>query len=129
MRLLGRMLILDKIYLNRMAFYGYHGVFTEENRLGQRFYVDLTIELDLSEAGKSDDLNHTINYADLYELCKTTVEGKPFKLVEALTEKIASEALATFKQISQITVKVVKPDPPIPGHYDSVAIEMTRSRK
>lgn len=112
-----------------MAFYGYHGVFTEENRLGQRFYVDLTIELDLRDAGKSDDLNDTINYADLYELCKKIVEGKPFKLVEALTEKIASEALVNFQQISQITVKVVKPDPPIPGHYDSVAIEMTRSRK
>lgn len=111
-----------------MAFYGYHGVFSEENRLGQRFYVDLMIELDLREAGKTDDLNHTINYADLYELCKSIVEGEPFKLVEALCEKIATEALATFQQISQITVKVVKPDPPIPGHYDSVAIEMTRGR-
>ncbi|MBY0124435.1 dihydroneopterin aldolase [Bacillus sp. S/N-304-OC-R1] len=119
---------MDKITLNKMAFYGYHGVFQEETRLGQRFFVDLTVETDLKKAGQTDHLEDSINYAELYQVCKEIVEGKPFKLVEAVAEKIAGEMLNRFKTISQVTVRVVKPDPPIPGHYESVAVEITRSR-
>lgn len=53
---------MDKIYIHDMEFYGYHGVFLEENKLGQRFKVDLTVELDLKRAGESDDLEHSVNY-------------------------------------------------------------------
>jgi 7,8-dihydroneopterin aldolase/epimerase/oxygenase len=119
---------VDKIYVNQMEFYGYHGVFPEETRLGQRFAVDLTVELDLSKAGKSDDLNESINYADLYMVCKDIVEGQPFKLVESIAEKIAETILERFTLVEACHVKVIKPDPPIPGHYKSVAVEITRSR-
>lgn len=119
---------MDKIYVNKMEFYGYHGVFPEETRLGQRFIVDLMVEADLKRAGESDDLSYSINYGELYELCKGIVEGKPFKLLEAVAEKIAKDCLAQFALATSCTVKVIKPDPPIPGHYDSVAIEITRSR-
>ncbi len=119
---------MDKIYLNRMEFYGYHGVFPEETKLGQRFKVDVIIEADLSEAAKSDDLHDSINYGEVYAICKQVVEGKPFKLVEALTDAIAVRLLEQFQMIETCTVKVIKPDPPIPGHYKSVAIEMTRRR-
>jgi 7,8-dihydroneopterin aldolase/epimerase/oxygenase len=119
---------VDKIHVNQMEFYGYHGVFPEETRLGQRFAVNLTVELDLSKAGKSDDLNESINYADLYKVCKDIVEGQPFKLVEAVAEKIAATILESFSLVEACHVKVIKPDPPIPGHYKSVAVEITRSR-
>lgn len=119
---------MDKIHVNQMEFYGYHGVFPEETKLGQRFVVDLTVELDLSKAGKSDNLEESINYADLYQVCKEIVEGKPFKLVEAVAEKIASTILGRFSLVEACHVKVIKPDPPIPGHYKSVAVEITRSR-
>ncbi|HET7615314.1 MAG TPA: dihydroneopterin aldolase, partial [Bacillales bacterium] len=55
-------------------------------------------------------------------------EGEPKKLVETLTELIAEQVLTEFPMIERCTVKVIKPDPPIPGHYDSVAVEMTRER-
>lgn len=119
---------MDKIYLNKMEFYGYHGVFPEETRLGQRFAVDLTVETDLKKAGQSDNLNDSINYGELYQVCKEIVEGKPFKLVEAVAEKLAGTLLERFDAISLVTIKVIKPDPPIPGHYESVAVEITRSR-
>lgn len=111
-----------------MKFYGYHGVFPEETKLGQRFAVDVIVETDLEKAGKSDNLEDSINYGEIYHVCKEVVEGKPFKLVEALAEKIAAEMLGQFSAISIVTVKVIKPDPPIPGHYDSVAVEITRGR-
>ena len=125
---MGRVNRLDKIYVNRMEFYGYHGVFPEENRLGQRFIVDLTVTLDLKNAGESDDLDYSVNYGELFQVCQRIVEGKPYKLVEAVAEKIASAVLNEFPLIENVTVKLIKPDPPIPGHYRSVAVEITRSR-
>ncbi|MCM3118214.1 dihydroneopterin aldolase [Neobacillus sp. MER 74] len=119
---------MDKIYVNRMEFYGYHGVFSEETRLGQRFAVDLSVSIDLKKAGETDELEYSVNYAELYQVCKTIVEGPPFKLVEAVAERIAAGVLTGFPLISEVTVTVIKPDPPIPGHYRSVAVEITRRR-
>lgn len=119
---------MDKIHLNGMEFYGYHGVFPEENKLGQRFYVDLVLEADLSKASESDDLNYTVNYADAYTIIKEIVEGEPRKLVETIAEEIPKAMFETFSIVKACTVKVIKPDPPINGHYDSVAIEMKRER-
>jgi len=111
-----------------MEFYGYHGVFPEETRLGQRFIVDLMVLVDLKKAGESDELEHSVNYGELFQVCKEIVEGKPYKLVEAVAEKIAASILSQFTLVSEATVKVIKPDPPIPGHYRSVAVEITRRR-
>lgn len=119
---------MDKIYVNKMEFYGYHGVFPEENKLGQRFIVDLMIETDLKQAGESDDLSYSVNYGELYNLCRDIVEGKRYKLVEAVAEDIAATILNQFPRVSVCSIKVIKPDPPIPGHYESVAVEITRSR-
>lgn len=121
--------LIDKIYVNQMKFYGYHGVFPEETKLGQRFVVDLTVELDLSIAGQSDDLTQSVNYADLYNTCQQVVEKETHKLVETVAERIASDVLSNFPLIERCTVKAIKPDPPIPGHYESVAVEITRSRR
>jgi dihydroneopterin aldolase len=120
--------IIDKIYVNGMEFYGYHGVFKEENKLGQRFRVDLMVELNLKQAGETDDLEHTVNYAELYNYSKKIVEGKPYKLVEAVAEQIAKEIITNFDSVQYCTVKMIKPDPPIPGHYKEVAVEIKRGR-
>lgn len=117
---------MDKLQINKMQFYGYHGVLKEEQRLGQRFIIDLTIELDLKIAGQTDELHHSVNYAELYTCCQEIVEGQPLKLIETVAEKITAKILNKYKQIKCCTVKVIKPDPPIQGHYDSVAVEITR---
>jgi dihydroneopterin aldolase len=120
---------VDKIYVNQMEFYGYHGVFPEETKLGQRFIVDLAVSLDLQKAGQTDDLHDSVNYGELYQICKEIVEGEPFKLVEAVAEKLAGTLLQSFPLVHEVTIKVIKPDPPIPGHYRSVAVEITRRKK
>lgn len=119
---------MDKIFVHDMEFYGYHGVFPEENKLGQRFRVNLTVELDLRQAGQTDNLSNSVNYGELYHLCENIVEGKAYKLVESVAENIASTVLATYSVIQRCTVTVIKPDPPIRGHYRSVAVEITRER-
>jgi dihydroneopterin aldolase len=111
-----------------MSFYGYHGVFGAEAELGQRFYVDLALSLDLSKAGASDELNDTVNYAEIFSCVQKIVEGERYNLVEKLTSRIAEQLLDQFP-VSEVKVKVIKPNPPINGHYESVAIEMVRRRE
>ena len=120
---------MDKIILEEMEFYGYHGVYEAENKLGQRYRVSATLYLNLQPAGKTDDLYQSVNYAEVYELCKNVVEGKPYNLIEAVAEKIASDILSTYAMIQSCKIKVIKPDPPIPGHYDSVAVEIMREQE
>jgi 7,8-dihydroneopterin aldolase/epimerase/oxygenase len=120
--------LMDKIILEEMEFYGYHGVFSEENTLGQRFRVSLELHLDLRKSGQSDNLKDSVNYAEVYDVCKSIVEGKPMNLVEAVAEKIAVSLLESFDIVKSCTITLIKPDPPIPGHYKSVAVEITRSK-
>ena len=120
---------LDYIHLNEMEFYGYHGVLPEETKLGQRFRVTVSLATNLSEAGKSDELDKTVNYAEVYSVCQSVVEGKPVKLIEAVAERIAEEIKRKFAdKVFGVRVVLTKPDPPIPGHYASVAVEITRGR-
>lgn len=120
---------MDKILLNNMHFYGYHGLLPEENKLGQRFTVSVELKSDLSKAGKTDDMNDSINYSEAYEVIKRIVEGEAKNLIEAVAETIADELLSSFALLKACTVKVIKPDPPIDGHYESVAVEIVREKK
>lgn len=119
---------MDKILLKNMQFYGYHGLFPEENKLGQRFNIDLEMFLDLKKAGQTDDMLASVHYGHAFDLVKSVVEGKAKDLIEAVAEEIATQLLAQFNLIDACTVKVVKPDPPIPGHLESVAVEIYRER-
>ncbi|MBC2205113.1 dihydroneopterin aldolase, partial [Listeria seeligeri] len=73
-------------------------------------------------------VDDTVSYAEVYETVKEIVEGTLFKLIEALAEKIATEVLTGYPLLEEVTVKLIKPNPPIPGHYDSVAVEIERKR-
>jgi dihydroneopterin aldolase len=116
---------MDKIMLKQMSFYAYHGAFPEENKLGQRFMVDVELRLDLQTAGKTDQLEHSIDYGNVFQIVREIVENQRFRLIEALAEKIANELLTNFS-VPEVLVRVVKPDPPIPGHYQSVGVELVR---
>ncbi|MCI3923238.1 dihydroneopterin aldolase [Paenibacillus sp. TRM 82003] len=120
---------MDTMKLERIQLYGRHGVFAEENRLGQRFYVSLELKLDLSEAGRTDELGATVNYAEVYELVKKVVEGEAFKLIEALAETLAFRILDAYDKIKEVTVRVVKPHPPFDIVFDGVTVELTRRRE
>lgn len=111
-----------------MQFYGYHGLMPEENKLGQRFQVDVELFIDLKKAGKTDNMDDSIHYGQVYEIIQQIVEGEAKKLVEAVAEAIAEKLLASFDLLRACQVKVTKPDPPIPGHYQSVAVEIYRER-
>jgi dihydroneopterin aldolase len=109
-----------------MQFYGRHGVNPEEKVLGQRFEVDVELDLDTRPAGLSDDLTKTINYAHVYRLVKRLVEEECFDLIEALAETIAMQIGREFAP-DAVRVCVRKPHAPIKGVLDYVAVDIERT--
>ncbi len=118
----------DSITLANMAFYGFHGSDPSESKLGGRFYVDVVLEADLSEPGKSDRLEDTVNYEQVYRIIRDHVEGKRFNLLETLGQRIADTALGDFPAVSRVTVRVRKPSVPIRGILDYTEVEIVRDR-
>ena len=119
----------DHIVLEGMRFYGFHGVNPEERVLGQEYLVDLTVELDLSRAGRSDRLEDTISYTHIYRAVKDVMEGDSRNLLEAAAQAIADRVLSEFP-VESVAVRVMKPHPPIRGSViESATIEIFRRRQ
>ena len=118
----------DRIILEGMQFYGYHGGSPEERSLGQPFQVDLEAELDLRPAGKSDNRDDTVSYTHLYRVVKEVMEQDPKNLLEALAEEIAHRMLDSFP-LEAVRVRVKKTKPPIKGSVISgAAVEIYRAK-
>ncbi|ODT50319.1 dihydroneopterin aldolase [Devosia sp. 63-57] len=118
----------DRIILKDLGFYGYHGLFSEEAKLGQRFFVDLECGVDLGAPGETDAIGHTVSYADIYDVVKATFEGKRTKLIEALAQNIVTALFAAFADIDWIVIRVRKPEAPIAMVRGEAAIELHRAR-
>jgi dihydroneopterin aldolase len=118
---------MDKIILEGMEFYGYHGTTPEEKSLGQRFVLDVELFLDLQPAGISDNLSRTVNYAQVFEKVQAIVCGRPYQLIEALAEAVAQALLEQFP-VAEIMVRVKKPQAPVPGRFTWMAAEIKRKK-
>ncbi|WP_308547305.1 dihydroneopterin aldolase [uncultured Selenomonas sp.] len=118
----------DRISLEGMRFYGYHGCLPEERARGQVFLVDVVLTLPLAAAGASDDLAATVNYAEVFALARSVVEGAPCRLIEAVAERIARGVLARFARVEEVRVTVHKPAAPLPGLFRDAAVTVVRAR-
>jgi dihydroneopterin aldolase len=116
--------VTDRIILENMLFFGYHGVLPAENSLGQRFAVSLVLDCPLQQAALTDDLGFYLDYTRVYTAVKEIMEGSPCRLLETLAEKIAAQVLSLGAVRASVTVK--KLHPPLPGQLDFVAVEITR---
>lgn len=121
------MLSRDRIFLQGLQFFSYHGVLVQERELGQRFIVDLELVLDLRNAGKTDDISNTVNYAHVYDAVNEVMSGKRYKLIEAVAEDIAAKILELFP-VEQVKVTVKKPHSPVPAVFDYVAVQVVRDK-
>lgn len=100
----------DRILLQGMVFFGFHGTLPAENELGQRFVVDVELWCDLRAAGTSDDLSQTVDYSQVYQLARDVAEGPPVKLTETVAERIAAGVLEQHEQVEAVRVRVQKPN-------------------
>ena len=119
---------MDKIILKGIQFHGYHGVAEAERQLGQKYEIDLELMTELSVAGKTDDLAHTINYAEVVQRVIEIGTQQSFQLFEALAETIAAAILARF-QIEEVRVAVKKLSPPIEPTLTYAGVEIYRKRQ
>ena len=117
----------DKIILRGIRFHGYHGVAETEHQLGQKYEVDVELACNLSAAGRTDDLVHTVDYAQVVDLIISTGTGQSFQLIEALAETSASRILDRFP-VDEVQIIVKKLSPPIEQTLPYVAVEIRRSR-
>lgn len=99
----------DRIALEGMVFHGYHGTLPAERELGQRFVVDVELLCDLRPAGIADDLSLTVDYSQVYSEVRAIVEGPPFRLTEAVAERIAMVILQEHPLVEAVRVRVAKP--------------------
>ncbi len=118
----------DKILLGGAQFFGHHGVSDEEQQTGGRYVVDVELVRDQTAAAASDNLADTVSYVDVYRVVRGIVEGKSFRLVEALAGAIAQELLARFAA-DEVMVRVKKSPPPVAGIIDYAGVEIRRQAK
>lgn len=120
---------MDKITLKNLAFYGYHGLLPQEKILGQKFFIDLELFLPLHQAGSTDNVDKTVNYAEVYQTVKNIVENERYNLLEALAESMAQTILERFFQVEQVAVQVKKPEAPVQGIFEYFSVTIKRTRK
>ena len=118
---------MDCIQLTGIRCYGYTGYLPEEQVLGQRFEVDVTLWLDLSLAGESDAIEDTLDYRSIITSVQQLVTTSKFALIERLATAIAQLILQSDK-VTQVQVKLSKPAAPIPDFNGKITIEITRSK-
>lgn len=116
---------MDYLLLNKMQFHAFHGVFEQEQKVGNTFFVDLKIGADFSKVCQSDDLEDTINYASIFHEVNI-IMIKPCKLIEHLAENIAEHLKVKFSMIQTLEVKVTKINPPLKGQLESVSVILAR---
>jgi dihydroneopterin aldolase len=120
--------VSDRIVLKGLQVFARHGVLPEENKLGQRFALDVTAFLDLTPAGRSDDYKQTVCYDALTKLVLETVTTKRFYLIEAAAEAVAAAILSAFSPVDRVVVEIRKPAAAIDAVFDHVGVVIERSR-
>ncbi len=106
-----------------MEFYAYHGCFKEEQIIGTRFLVDLYLETNTEEAEKTDDLEDTVNYQEVYLLVKKEMDIKS-KLLEHVGRRILDSIMKRFPRLVSAELKISKMNPPLGGKIKNVSITL-----
>lgn len=119
---------MDSIIIKGIRFHGHHGVPEAERQVGGHYEVDATLRCPLVNAGKTDALEDTIDYASVVNLIVDIGTQQSFQLIEALAETITSEILNRFP-IDAIHLIVKKLHPPIEQPITYFAVEICRSKE
>ena len=117
---------VDRIVLEGMSFSGRHGVRPAEREQIQEFKVTVELEADLSEPGRTDRLEDTVDYTKVRAVARQVIEGEPAKLLETLAARIADGVLA-LPNVAAVTVRVAK-RPPSMAPIDGAAVHIRRTR-
>jgi len=117
---------MDEIIIKNLEVFCNHGIYPEENKLGQKFIISVTLYTDTREAGLTDNLEASIHYGDVSHEITTLLKQKTFKLIECAAEELASHLLHSVKRLQKIAVEVKKPWAPIGLPIEYASVKITR---
>ncbi|MEE1085568.1 MAG: 2-amino-4-hydroxy-6-hydroxymethyldihydropteridine diphosphokinase [Schaedlerella sp.] len=117
---------MDKIKIENLEVFANHGVFPEENILGQKFLVSLTMFTDTRKAGKTDELTASIHYGEVSQFITKYMKEHTFQLIERVAESLAEELLLNIEGLEKVLLEIKKPWAPVGLPLESVSVEIER---
>lgn len=118
----------DRIAVRGIRAHAHHGVYAFERDRGQMFRADAVLELDTSAAAADDDLDRTVNYADLAQQLHAVLNGEPVNLLETLAQRLADVCLAN-ELVAAVEITVHKPEAELGVPFDDVTVTIRRERR
>ena len=118
---------MDKIKIKDLEIFANHGVFPEENVLGQKFVVSAELYTDTRRAGRTDDLTESIHYGQVSAFIDMWLKKHTYKLLESAAENLAEELLLKYPGLKAIRLEIKKPWAPIGLDVDTVMVSIKRS--
>jgi dihydroneopterin aldolase len=119
----------DSIFITGLLIHAHHGVMPHEEKVGQRFVIDLELAIDLAQAARSDKLVDTVSYASIVEAATRAFTAGSYRLLEAAAGAIADAVLAAFPRVASVKVTVHKPHAPIAAIFNDVGVTILRTRQ
>jgi len=116
-------LMSSKIYLRNVRFHAFHGVLPQEGIVGNDYLVNLVLDYDFSSAMKTDDLQGTLNYAEVYQKIREEM-AVPSKLLEHVAGRIAHRLFSDFPEIQRLQLSITKVNPPMGADSDGAGVEV-----
>lgn len=116
-------LMSSKIYLRNVRFHAFHGVLPQEGIVGNDYLVNLMLDYDFSSAMKTDDLQGTLNYAEVYQKVREEMVV-PSKLLEHVAGRIAHRLFSDFPEIQKLQLSITKVNPPMGADSDGAGVEV-----
>lgn len=118
--------VYDKITIKGLEVFANHGVYPEENRLGQKFVVNAVLYVDTRAAGLSDDLDLSVNYGTVCHQITDFLTANTYKLIERAAEELARHILINNPLVHEIDVEIEKPGAPIGLPLETVSVKIHR---
>lgn len=116
-------LMSSKIYLRNVRFHAFHGVLPQEEIVGNDYLVNLVLDYDFSSAMQTDDLQGTLNYAEVYQKVREEM-AVPSKLLEHVAGRIAHRLFSDFPEIQKLQLSITKVNPPMGADSDGAGVEV-----
>ena len=116
------------IRFDGLRIFAYHGVLPQENHVGAMYTINLKLTTDFLAASQTDELSHTINYAEVFQVVRSEML-QPSKLLEHVVYRISQKLFASFPNISAIDISLYKENPPMGADCQHIGVEATYTRE
>ena len=114
---------MGRVSLEGIEFHAYHGVFSEEKKLGNRFTVDIHVETDFRKGMLDDDLKSTVDYVRLYQIAQSHMQV-PVKLLEHLAHLMIKDILSAYSNLGSVRIIIKKHNPALGGVVNFSVVEV-----